>query len=156
MRNKLIVLGVVLLIGAWIFFDARSDYSWSEMIVEKKSAEGWTLAATQDNFVDLVRPWTWFNTPVTGPWFVKPEQLRRLDSSFIVIAPILRVSYDYSRTEQETYVECFDVANGKSAFLPESTPIESVSLSQLKWHDYPSGTPGDKLIKYIQKTSGAR
>ena len=154
MKTKLKVLAGVLIVGAWFFFDARSDYTWSEVMTQKKTVEGWTLAATQNNFADMIRPWTWFSTPVTGLWFTKPSESHQFGS--IVIAPVLRVSYDYSKTEQEEYVEFFNIATGKSAFPPENTTPEKVNHASLEWHDYPAGTPGDKLIRYIQKMKGIK
>ena len=59
-------------------------------------------------------------------------------SGSIVIAPVLRVSYDYSKTEQEEYVEFFNITTGKSALPPENTPLEMVNSSTLEWHDYPA------------------
>lgn len=91
---------------------------------------------------------------MTGLWFTKPNESRQFGP--VVIAPVLRVSYDYSKTEQEEYVEIFHTTTGKSAFPPENTPLEMLNLSTLKWHDYPPGTPGDKLVKYIQNMRGIR
>ena len=116
---------------------------------------GWMdLAATQENFADLIRPWTLFKTPITGLWFTKPNESRQLGS--IVVAPVLRVSYDYSKTEQKEYVEFFNITTGKSALPPENTALEMVNSSTLEWHDYPAETPGDKLMKYIQNTRAVR
>lgn len=156
MKNTLKVLGAVLLIGAWIFFDAKSDYAWSELIINKKTSEGWTLAAKRESG-DFALTWTWFKLPVTGLWFTKPEQTRHLGS--VVIAPILSVSYEHSITEQQEYVELFDLASGKTAILPGNSPIEMAQFSKLKWSDFrhfPSGTPGDQLVKYIQNTKATR
>jgi hypothetical protein len=154
MKTKLKVLAGIVIVAAWFFFDARSDYMWSDIMTKKKTTEGWTLAATQDNFADLLRPWTWFKSPVTGLWFTKPQDMRQNGS--IVVAPVLRVSYDYSKTEQEEYVEFFNLATGKSAFLPDKTPLEMVNMATLEWHEYPVGTPGDLLIQYMQKTRTIR
>lgn len=154
MNTKLKVLAGILIVGAWFYFDARSDYSWSDIMIKQKTADGWTLAATQDNFADMIRPWTWFKTPITGLWFTKPNESHQLGS--IVVAPVLRVSYDYSKTEQQEYVEFFNITTGKSAFPPVNTPVEVVNSSTLEWHDYPAGTPGDTPIKYIQNTRAVR
>lgn len=154
MKTKLQVLAVILVVGAWFFFDARSDYTWSHVMIEKKTTEGWTLAATQDNFADMIRPWTWFNTPVTGLWFTKPSESRHVGP--MVVAPVLRVSYDYSRTEQEEYVELFNVTTGKCAFPPEDIPPDKIDYESLEWHDYPTGAPGDKLIKFFQQRRGGK
>ena len=78
MNTKLQVLAGILIVGAWFYFDARSDYSWSNIVIKQKTEDGWTLAATQDNFGDLIRPWTLFKTPITGLWFTKPNELRQL------------------------------------------------------------------------------
>ena len=152
MKTKLKVPVGVLIVGAWFFWDARSDYTWSDILTQKKTAEGWTLAATQETS-DLILPWTWIKSPVTGLWFTKPSESRRIGS--VVIAPILRVSYDYSKTEQKEYVEFFNIATGKSAFPPQDATPENTNYASLKWHDYPAGTPGDNLIKCIQKMEGS-
>ena len=153
MKTKLKGLAGVLIVGAWFFWDARSDYTWSDIMTQKMTAKGWTLAATQDNFTDLIRPWTWIKSPVTGLWFTKPSESRRIGP--VVIAPVLRVSYDYSRTEQGEYVELFNIATGKSAFPPHNTNPENINYASLEWRDYPAGTPGDKLNKYIQTMEGS-
>lgn len=40
MKKIMMILGGVLLVGAWIFFYVESDYSWSKLMTEKKAAEG--------------------------------------------------------------------------------------------------------------------
>ena len=137
------------LIIALVFSSARVDYSWSELMIRKKTAEGWTLAATSDNYVDILSPWTLFKTPVTGLWFIKLNDLTQ-NGPFIA-GSVLHISYDYSKTEQEEYIELFDIEKGKSAFLLKDTNIELYDPSSLEWNDYPPGSPGDKLIKFIQK-----
>lgn len=154
MKKYLTIIVGVLVVGAWIFFYDQSDYSWAELMTQKKTAEGWTLVATQDNFGDLARPWTWLKTPVTGLWFIKMIESRQLGS--IVLVPILRVSYDYSKTEQNEYFELFDVSKGNSAILEANVPIEKINFSTIEWNNYKDGTPGDKLIKYVQKARLSR
>jgi hypothetical protein len=122
LKKALPILTGVLLVAIWIFFDASADYTWSEAVIRKKSSEGWTVAVAQDNFVDLARPWTWVKTPVTGLWFTRPAEMREiLDDAEpprgpIIFAPVLRASYDYSKTEQDEDLEFFDLGAGRSAF----------------------------------------
>jgi hypothetical protein len=163
-----------------MFLDARADYTWAESVIRKKVSEGWTLAAT-DNHGDLVRAWTWIKPPVTGLWFTRPDDVWEiLDDTEpprgpIVYAPVLRVSYDYSKTELDECIEFFDLGAGRSAFLPvgrstadfvcppndafcEKTRInqDADPWSELRWREYDPGTPGDKLIKHFQNRRHAR
>jgi hypothetical protein len=148
MKAKLAaVLGIVAL-SAWFVLGVRSDYSWADSITKRKTADGWTIAATQNNFADLVRPWTWFKTPVTGLWFTKPQEWRKQGS--IVVAPVLRISYDYSKTEQDEYLEIIDISTGKAAIPTNNKTFDITDPGPLDWHDYPAGSPGSKLVKYVQ------
>lgn len=72
----LTAIGVIIAIALWIFFSARSDYNWADLIIEQEVAKSWTIVVKQDNFSDLTLPWTWFKTPVTGLWFVNDSHTR--------------------------------------------------------------------------------
>ena len=154
MKTKLQILAAVLIIGAWFMIDARSDYTWSDIVIQQKTAEGWTLIIKDDSFADAIRPWTWLNTPVTRLWFTKPSQSRHFGP--IVVAPVLSVSYDYSRTEQAEHVELFNVTTGKSAFLPQNITPDKINYEGLEWRDYPTGTPGDKIIIFFRQMKGIK
>ena len=73
MKKTFVALGVILIIGLWVYLDSRSDYTWAQRIIDKEYSDGWALAARNNNFVDPFHPWTLFNAPVTGLWFCSTE-----------------------------------------------------------------------------------
>ena len=147
MKEKLQLLAVGLLVVCWFCYQAYSDYSWSENVIRNKTAEGWTLAVSQDNYGSLLHPWTWLKTPVTGLWFIKPAMLRKFKST--IVTPVLNVQYDYEETNAEVNIQFFDLM-GKSAFITENVSLENVNFDELKWHTFPPESPGQLLINQIE------
>jgi hypothetical protein len=150
MKKTFVALGVILIIGLWVYLDSRSDYTWAQRIIDKEYSDGWALAARNNNFVDPFHPWTLFNAPVTGLWFVRPNEIQSTGTSDVVVLDVLRVSYDYSRTERESYVEYINIKNGTSAYLSSKPNAKAVVQLDLTWTRFPVGTPGDDLIKFVQ------
>ena len=148
MKEKLQLLALGLLVVGWFCYQAYSDYSWSENMIRNKTAEGWVLAVSQDNYAGPpLHPWTWFKTPVTGLWFIKPGMLRKFKST--IVTPVLNVQYDYSETDEKVNIKFFDLM-GKSAFLPENVSLKNVNFDDLKWYTFPPKSPGQLLINAIE------
>lgn len=146
-------LKVIAIIGAislWVFFSARSDYTWADLIVEQESPKGWAIIYKQDNFADLTLPWTWIKTPVTGLWFINDAHTKKI-SPEIYLIHTLRVSYDYSKTDKEESLELVNVKTSKSTFLDPKQDLSSFNVNNLKWHKYDPGTPGDQIIQHVVK-----
>lgn len=146
-------LKVIAIIGAislWVFFSARSDYKWADLILEQETPKGWAIVYKQDNFADLTLPWTWIKTPVTGLWFINDAHTKKQNQDIYLIHT-LRVSYNYSKTDREEYFELVNIKTSESVFLDPEQGLLALNASNLKWDKYEPGTPGDKIIQYVAK-----
>ncbi len=142
------VIAIIGVISLWVFFSARPDYKWADLIVEQEIPKGWTILYEQNNFADLTLPWTWIKTPVTGLWFINNAYTKKINQKIYLIHT-LRVSYDYSKTDREESLELVNVKMNESAFLDPEQELSTLDASKLKWHRYEPGTPGDQIIQYV-------
>ena len=146
-------LNVIAIIGAislWVFFSARSDYMWADLIVEKETPKGWAIVYKSDNFSDLTQPWTWIKTPVTGLWFINDSHTKKI-SQEIYLIHTLRVSWDYTKTDKEESLELVNVKTSELALLDPEQDLSTLNANKLKWHKYKPGTPGDQIIQFVVK-----
>ena len=144
-------LKVIIIAGAifiWLFFAARSDYEWADAIIEQETDKGWTIVVQQDNFIDIMLPWTWVKTPVTGLWFIESSHTRKLNRGVYLIH-ILRVSYDYSQTDREESWELINIRTEGSKFIDSPQHLSTIDIGKLQWHKYEVGTPGYQIIQYM-------
>lgn len=148
--KKILAVGtVVVAVGTLLTLRARADYQWAKRQVAEKSAHGWVLAASIDNFIDPTRPWTWFKTPVTGLWFVKTRAQTAVTPD-VYVFPQLRLRYDYNDVEEEETLTAFNIRTHKSAYLPSDAPVGNLDLSSLEWRSFEPNTPGDQLQKFVE------
>ena len=144
------VIAIFVAISLWVFFSARSDYKWADLIVKQETPKGWAIVYKQDNFVDLTLPWTWIKTPVTGLWFINDAHTKKINQEIYLIH-MLRVSYNYSKTDKEESLELVNVKTHESAFLEQEQDLSTLNVSKLKWHKYEPNTPGEQIIQYVVK-----
>lgn len=149
MKRILVVAVVVALVGSFCYLDARSDYRWADANIAQKKAEGWTLAASNANFVEPTRPWTIFRTPVTGLWFVRPAELVAAAPNVFVVRQ-LSLHFDFEKTDQIEGLAAFDVVNHRSAFIDEGIPALQVKVDSLEWRSFEKDTPGAKVQAFIE------
>ena len=142
------VIVIVCIISLWIFFSARSDYQWADLIIEKEIPNGWSLIYKQDNLSDLTLPWTWIKAPVTGIWFINDSHTKKLNQKMYIIHTF-RVSYDYSKTDKKDSWELVNVKTKESAILDTNQNLSAIDSSKLKWYKYEVGTPGYQIIQYM-------
>ncbi len=151
MKHLKLIGKIIVIVGAvsvWVFFSARSDYKWADLIIEQETPKGWTVIAKQDNFADITAPWTLIKTPVTGLWFINNNNTQKLNQEIYLIHT-LRVSYDYSGADKEESLELVNIRTRKSAFLdPEQDP-SNLNINKLKWYKYETGMPGHQIIEYM-------
>jgi len=128
-------VGIAAIILIWWGWDARSDYTWSKLIIEEKSNDGWVVGATQANLVDITHPWTIFKQPVVRIAFVKPSEFVKLDNE-LVFAKTLWVDYaNMSRTEEDIFQDVYDCKNNRTAFVESSVSVEQIDFAKLEWRD---------------------
>jgi hypothetical protein len=140
------VAAIVGIVSLCVFFWARSDYRWADLAIRQETPNGWNLIHREDNLADLFLPWTWIKAPVTGLWFIADAQTQRLNQQ-IYTAHILRVSYDYSKTDREELMQLVNVQTKESAFLKTKQELLASDINAIKWHKHEPGTPGDAIIK---------
>lgn len=144
--GKIIV--IVSAVSLWVFFSARSDYQWADLIIEQETLKGWTVIAKQDNFADITVPWTLIKTPVTGLWFIKNNHKQKLNKEIYLIHT-LYVSYDYSRTDKEESLWLVNIKTRESAFLDPTQDPSTLNINKLKWYKFEAGAPGFQIIQYM-------
>ena len=149
MKRILLVAVVVAVVGSFCYLDARSDYRWAEPNIAQKKAEGWTLAASNDNFAEPTRPWTLFRAPVTGLWFVQPAE-RIAVAPNVFVLPQLSLHFDFDKTEQIEGLVAFDLVNHRSAFIDEGVSAPHVKVSALEWRSFKKDTPGAKVQAFVE------
>ncbi len=134
-KKILTTIGVIAVILVWWGWDARSDYTWSKLIIEEKSQDGWIVGSTQANFVDITHPWTIFKQPVVRIAFVKPSELVKLDDE-LVFAKTLWVDYaNMSLTEEDIFQDVYDCKNNRTAFVESSVSVGQIDFAKLEWRD---------------------
>ncbi len=143
MKNNIgVMFGVVLLL-CWWSYDIYSDYAWADLLIEQRQSKGWTVVQTHNNFVDIARFWTIFKTPVTTVVFVKPGEIYPLENHR-VLAQVLRVSYDYSRTSEDEHEMLNNCSNNRFAYLDNlKPPLDEKALS---WSE---SVKADELVHYL-------
>lgn len=144
-KDVVIIIAIVAGILGWIYISARADYLWADKIIDHATSEGWELIVKQDNFGSLILPWTWIKNPVTGLWFIDKAVTQEIQPGIYQIR-ILRASYDYSKTETETYIEFVNIEKRETAF---NAPGKK--LSELRWFKFEPGTPIDQITDYVVK-----
>lgn len=128
-------VGIASLLLVWWGWDARSDYTWSKLVIEEKQQEGWVVGATQANLVDITHPWTIFKQPIVRIAFVKPNDFGQLDNG-MVFTKVLWVDYaNMSRTEEEVFQDIYDCRNNKTAFVDDEVSISELDPSKLEWRE---------------------
>jgi hypothetical protein len=142
---------IIVIVGAvslWVFFSARSDYKWADLIIEQETQKGWTVIAKQDNFADITSPWTLIKTPVTGLWFINNSNTKKLNQEIYLINT-QRVSYDYSRTDKDESWELVNIRTKESAVLEAEQDVSDLNINKIKWYKYETGMPGHQIIEFI-------
>lgn len=148
MKRILPKIGTALAVGLFIyFFWIQPDYNWARKIIEKKSNEDWILV-TQKESGDLIKPWTWFKTPITSLWFAKRNDILRIDSA-IIAGHVYSISRIDDKTEGAEYFELFNSEEYGSHILNKPDDLNSVKFDQIKWTNHKKGTPGGDLIDYF-------
>lgn len=137
---------IICVLFLWVFLSASADYQWASKIIRNEVQEGWVVVHKQDNLSDLFSPWSLFKTPVTGIWFVNDTDIKNINSN-IILVHVLRVSYNYSRTDREEYFNLVNAKTEESAFVGSGEDLKS--LVEIKWDKPASGTPGAHIIQHV-------
>jgi hypothetical protein len=143
MKQLLFKILVTLIIIGWFSISALADYTWSEKIIKQKNKDGWTVAATNDNLVDITHPWTIIKTPITTIAFLKTENIKI--NNDIRTTEILWVEYyKLSSTREEISPKIYNCDTRKSAYISKS-----IDIHDLSWKDPIPETPGDQITNFI-------
>lgn len=147
-KEVLIGTSFIVLFLLWFGWYARSDYTWSEFIIEQKMQEGWVVGATQANSIDITHPWTIFKQPIVRIAFVKPSEFIRLNRG-MVFTKVLWVDYaDMSRTEQDVFQDVYDCRNNRTAFVEDSVSAHNINLTTLEWQNN-ANTSAEDIAKVV-------
>ena len=134
-KKILMIIGVISAVLVWFGLAAKSDYTWSQLIIEKELKNGWVVGSTQANLIDITHPWTIFKQPIIGIAFVKPSEFVLIGDGYI-FAKTLWVNYEYMyRTKKNTFQEVYDCKNKRTAFVESSVSVNQIDLAKLDWKD---------------------
>jgi hypothetical protein len=149
MKKLLSMLVAGALLFVWGFFNARADYAWAERVMKEKQSQGWVVASTTANVIDLSHPWTIFNSPITRIAFVKPDGVVWLGGDY-AFAKVLWVDfYSLSETNEETFGNAFDCKSHRSAYVDDAMAIQETNLDQLEWRQTQPNTPGEQIDRFV-------
>jgi hypothetical protein len=150
---KRIAIGVivVVVIAAITGLSVRRDYLWAPANIEYQTSQGWTLAATTDNFIEPTHPWTIFRTPVTGLWFVKPKAARKIADG-VVVVPQMSLHFNYEDTDPIEGRTVFDLRNHRSAFIADEDNVAPIHIEALEWRVFEKHTPGAEVQDFVERT----
>jgi len=154
MRLKELLTGGIVLVafGACTYMDVRADYDWAPSYITRARATGWQLLATRSNATDLVRPWTWFWTPVTSLWFVRTDRLVAYDSARVGL-PVLAAHWDFDHTEEFRSFVAVDVGKNRLVdVFGDSTLANLGEVADSSWES-PSTMIDSMIVAYITSRS---
>lgn len=139
-------LGLLVAVGllAWAFLTARADYAWSDGVIQAKEEQGWTVASTTANVVDLSRPWTVFAPSITRIAFVRPPEVAWLEETH----PAYRVLWVDREAGEDVLTNIANCDTMQSAFVADDAFGELLSL-ELEWRSQEPGTPGEELVRFV-------
>lgn len=136
------VVGAVLL--AWILLTARADYNWSKSVIQAKGKQGWVVASTSDNAVDISHPWTIFKPAIYRVAFIRPNEVVWLERRH----PAYRVLWVDRDLGEDEFTNVADCENRESAFVEDDGLVELLSL-KLEWRSHEPGTPGAEIVRFV-------
>lgn len=146
-KNIAIALVGVMLAAAWIGLSARADYTWSRNVIQRKTGEGWVVASTDANVVDVTAPWTIFKSPVTRIAFFRPGEIIPVEHGMLYIR-MLWVDYEnMTSTREHIFDNIIDCEHHRSAFVNEqvlAVGLETGRLS-LKWRADENDSSGGRV-----------
>jgi len=142
-KKILIGVGIAAFFLAWWGWDARSDYTWSKLIIEEKQQDGWVVGATQANLVDIIHPWTIFKQPVVRIAFVRPSEFVHFDDGLVLVRTLWVNYANMSRTEEDIFQNLFDCKNNKTAFIDDNISVGEIDPSKLEWRDNANSSSED-------------
>jgi hypothetical protein len=126
-RIRAVLLPLALL-GAWIGLHAWADYNWSRKVIEQKTKEGWVVATTYANVIDVTAPWTILKQPITRIIFFKPTEVIAIEKGMLQVG-FLMADYDYHTAREDAYGEVIDCERSQSAIVDRNDFLYGRSLN---------------------------
>lgn len=148
MKKILSATFTAVLVISWLGYGFYSDYLWADKAKESKLKEGWIVVAERDDFGHLALPWTWLYPPVTGVWFIKPNEVKKIGD--VVLVTVAGCLNDYFKTDEYIQCEMFDLANNRYSASPNCTEFTSEAIQNTEWNKCPVGTPYFKIISSLR------
>lgn len=149
LQSALGILIALVFFGACTVMPARSDYTWVNSYTQKATSQGWKLVYTQKNYIDITRPWTIFNHPPVGLYFIKPGSIKVMPNN-IRQANELSAHRSKPPIEESEGVAAFDcqnrrfgylqVGSGPSKIVPDWTPVSG---------EYATENPAAAMLAYV-------
>lgn len=148
MKEKLSTIATIAGIVLFVYlFWIRPDYNWADKIIENRTTDGWELI-TKSESGDLIKPWTWFKTPITGLWFAKKGDIARFDS-MTMVGHIFSTNYYDDKTEGSEYYEVFNCLDYKSVIFNNLSDLKTFDPNKTDWYKISKGSPGGDLLEYF-------
>jgi len=125
-----------------------NDYSWDDAVIRQRETEGWAVASTLGNVIDITAPWTIFKQPIDQIAFVKPDEISIAPTGFIFIDVLWVRRGMRKETESETSFTAFDCERGMSAYVDLDEKDLGKAL-QFEWRSFNEGLPGHDVISFV-------
>ncbi len=149
MKKVLSVIAVSGLLFLWAYWAIRSDYAWADNVIREKQGEGWVVASTTANVVDITHPWTIVKSPTVRVAFVRPSEAVWLNDDY-VLARVLWVDYEgLSETKEEMFQNIYDCKRHRVAHVGNIMSVDEVHLNMLEWWETKPNTPGEQNERFV-------
>ena len=136
MKNKLIILGIIVVVIGYFIFSAWSIYTWSDRYLEARGGN-WLVISKMKNTSSLIQFYTFFIPPVTHIGIVDKKALaRRNDGSFFIKIIYADKDIDSQEVTEESFQYLFDCNNKREGWLKaksRNVPSPLVSENEIEW-----------------------
>ena len=148
MKGKLTSFLIFLGIGFLVYFlFVRPEYRWAFNNIEKKTKEGWILIDSSKSG-SFVKPWTLFITPTTNLWFIKKDEISRLDSCTMLGHIFYARNNGDGSAESESY-DIYNCSEKKYYSLRSIEEINTYHSSKTIWFKIEKNSEAFNICNFL-------
>jgi hypothetical protein len=140
----------VVIFGVCNVMPAKQDYDWAPDYISRAEAKGWQLVYVQRNYVDLGKPWEFFNNPPVGLFFVDWKTQTTLRDGRRAIATL---SASRSRPPTETFnaIDAYDCSGRTYAFVlvDQAGGVDEAALLTAERRAVPQADEGNATVALL-------
>jgi hypothetical protein len=124
---------LLLILGGCTVLQSGPKFAWSAYVLNKAQGVNWICIGTM-RVGELVNPVTWFWTPPISHYFVQSNDAKLVNNSTTdwLVQTVVK-SFD---EKQMTYLERFDTATNKTAYIGTSATFEDNLKTKMRNPDW--------------------